>query len=98
MQLSATLRTFPLGKTAFALMSNANIYGVEKIVLTVYAVMLRHECYCVCLCVQSLGGKFVCIDPDCCPGFAHPALPRENHKRLETEGLNHMERKRISFS
>lgn len=57
----------------------------------------RGICWIMNLCVylQCLGGKFVCTDPDCCPGFACPALPRENHKRLEKEkqtGLNHMKK------
>lgn len=49
----------------------------------------------LCVGLQCLGGKFVCIDPDCSPGFACPALPRENHKRLEKEketGLNHLKK------
>jgi len=50
MQLSVTLKTFQLGKTYFALMSNANKYRAEKIVLS----MCMQSCVCVCVCV------FVC--------------------------------------
>lgn len=80
MELSATRKTFQLSIAAFLSMLNL-FWTCAKYAFTV---LLRHAS----VCMQSLGGKFVCTDPDCLPGFSHPALQRKNYKRSETKSQN----------